>query len=314
MPPVSCLILPFYNRFEQVSVCLSRLLEQAEDSLMILLVDDGSEVPADSDPGIRAALSDRRVTLLRHEQNRGIAVARNTALRWCRSKGVELVIMIDSDCEPSPDFISEHLRLHREHPDAACIGGGVHGRGKSLWAKLDKVMTWVHSMPYGEPHEVEHPYHLPTTNFSVKSSALPDREEIFNVRLATGEDALLVRELRHSGKRILFSPTPVILHNDRETLGDVVRHHYAWGAHQYFVQMGGDCSPRCFRLWYRIPFAFLFFFSLPFYALLGSFLNIRPWLRHKPSYVLFYPMMLGLWICKGVSVLEAAIRPARVLR
>jgi len=309
-----CVILPFYNRLELAGRCLAALLAGAPAATRVLVIDDGSEPPAAGDARLRRLAADPRVTLLRQPHNRGVAAARNTALRWCRRAGIELVLMIDSDCEPSPDFVQTHLQLHAAHPDAACIGAAVRGTGRGLWAELDKIMTFVHALPYGPLREVKAPYHLGTTNFSAKLDRLPARDQDFDERLCTGEDALLIRELRRGGARILFSPAPVIEHRDRETLGGVLWHHYQYGQHQYFVQFGGDFAPRCLSRPYRAAFALGFLPLLPLFALAGSALNLAPWLLHRPAYALAYPLMYLLWLAKGVAILQSAISPASVLR
>jgi hypothetical protein len=53
---------------------------------------------------------------------------------------------------------------------------------------------------------------------------------------------------------------------------------------------------------------------LPLFALAGSLVNLRPWLREHPAYALFYPFMYLLWLGKGVGVLESALAPSRTLR
>ena len=310
--PAHAVIVPFLDRLPMVARCVAGLLACARAETRILLVDDGSTPPAESDPALRAVLADPRVTLLRHAQNRGVAAARNTALAWCRAEGVTLVLMLDSDCEPGADFIEGHLRLHRERPDVAVFGCAVEGTGESFWAQLDRVMTYVHAI--GPAHEVRHPYHLGTTNFSVKLDRLPVREQVFDPRLNTGEDALLIRELRRNGASIRFSPTPRVIHHDRETWRGVLWHHYQYGQHQYFVQLGDDMAPRCFRLAYRTVFVVAFLPLLPLFALAGSALNLAPWLRAHPSYVAWYPLMYALWAAKGVAVLESAVAPERTLR
>lgn len=307
-----CILLPFYNRLPMVARCLTLLLEQALDTSFLVLVDDGSVPPADSDPALRRLMADDRVVLLRHSENRGVSAARNTALEWCRQQRMEIVIMIDSDCEPSPDFIKEHLRMHAEDPAATCIGAAVEGVGEGFWARVDRVMTWHHLA--GRAREVRHPYHLGTTNFSVKFERLPVRRAVFDERLNTGEDALLIRELRRNGHRILFAPTPRIVHRDRETFCGVLWHHYQYGHHQYFIQLGGDLSPRCFNPAYRAAFVLAFLPVLPFFALAGTALNLLPWLRERPSYALYYPLMYLLWLSKGVAVLESSVAPWRTLR
>lgn len=310
--PAHGVIVPFLDRLAMVARCVGGLLACARPDTRIVLVDDGSAPPAESDPAIRALLADPRVTLLRHPENRGVAAARNTALAWCRAHELAVVLMLDSDCEPSPDFIEAHLRLHVEHPEAACFGAAVEGTGHGFWARLDRVMTWVHVV--GPAREVRHPYHLGTTNFSVKVDRLPARATVFDERLNTGEDALLIRELRRQGQSVRFSPRPRIVHHDRETFRGLLWHHYQYGQHQYFVQLGGDLSPRCFRLPYRIAFVLAFLPLLPLFALAGSVLNLAPWLRAHPAYVAWYPLMYALWLAKGVAVLESAVAPARTLR
>jgi glycosyltransferase involved in cell wall biosynthesis len=296
--------VPFYNRPGLVESCLLRLLAQALPTTRILLVDDGSDQPFEA-----GALNDARVHVLRHPRNRGIGAARNTIIDWCRTHGIELVIMLDSDCQSDDDFVREHLRLHAEHPDATCIGGGIVGVGAGFWAKMDRLMSWVHSVPKGGVREVKAPYLLPGTNISFKISRLPERKEVFNDRLVTGEDALLIRQLRDDGGIVLFSPTPVIGHLDRDTFRSVVRHSYAWGGHIYLIQFGRNFSPQCLRLSYRIPFLLLFVLTSPGFALLGSLLTLLPWLEEKRSHIFCYPVLFMLWMVKALAVIRVAISP-----
>jgi GT2 family glycosyltransferase len=310
--PAHGVIVPFLDRLPMVGRCVRGLLACARPDTRIVLVDDGSAPAAETDPGVRAVLADPRVTLLRHPTNRGVAAARNTALAWCRAEGLAVVLMLDSDCVPSADFIEAHRRLLAVQPQAACFGAAVEGVGNGFWARLDRVMTWVHMIR--PPGEVRHPYHLGTTNFSLKLDRLPARAAVFDERLNTGEDALLIRELRRRGESVRFARTPLIVHHDRETFRGLLWHHYQYGQHQYFVQLGGDMSPRCFHPAYRLAFVLAFLPLLPLYALAGSVLNLAPWLLRHPGYLAWYPLMYLLWTAKGVAVLESAVAPWRTLR
>ena len=293
--------------------CVDALLPQLGPDGRLVLVNDGGDA-ATVERELGELLSEERLILEHHTSNRGVSAARNTGIAAARSLRSRLILMIDSDCVPGNDFVSTHLRLHREHEDVACFGGAVIGSGEGLWARLDGVMSWVHSVPGREMHEVVHPYHLPTTNFSVKTNMLPEGHEVFDERLNTGEDALLIRWFRQRNRVVMFSPQPAILHRDRESLGKVIRHHYAWGHHQYFIQLNRDLAPRCFNPLFRTLFLVLFVPLMPLYALAGSVLNIKPWLTLKPVYALFLPFAYLLWFAKGVAVVEAAIRPRHCLR
>lgn len=314
--PSHCVIVPFLNRMDQVARCVNALLNQLKPNSLVLLVDDGSTPDAVYSVSMQPILCHPQVYLIHHRDNYGVSAARNSGLHWCRHNNVDIVIMMDSDCLPTSKVIDEHLRLHQEHPEATCIGGSIEGRGKGLWAKLDGLTSWVHATPHirGESfRKVNHPYHLATTNFSAKLKQLPQRDFVFDERLATGEDCLLVRELRRERKGVYYSVSPKIFHFDRETFLAVMKHHYRWGHHQYFIQLGGDISARCFNPLYRLVFFLVFLPLMPLFALLGSVLNSKPLLFNRPQALVFYPLILLLWLAKGVAVLEACLRPLECL-
>jgi len=323
-PPTHCVMIPFLNRLDQVASCLNTLLLQARTDTIFLLIDDGSIPHACDSAVLQPLLSLPHVHLIQHANNQGVAAARNSGLHWCRKNNINIVIMMDSDCVPSNNVIDEHLRLHGEHAEAACIGARIVGSGmmagkNNFWEKLDGITSWVHASPHQKKdcHEfrrVEHPYHLPTTNFSVKSSALPRRDFIFDERLKTGEDCLLVREWRRHQQAAYFSSTPTVYHQDRKTMRDVFAHHYEWGHHQYFIQLGGDISPRCFNPAYRILFVCVFLPLSPLFALTGALLNCKPLLLGNTRNLIFFPLIYLLWFGKAIAVLEAAIKPQACLR
>ncbi|NQX87156.1 MAG: glycosyltransferase [Halioglobus sp.] len=311
--PSHCVIIPFLNRLQQVGRCVNALLAQLTPTTILLLIDDGSSPACESSPYLQAILRHHQVRLIKHPTNYGVSAARNSGLHWCRQREFDIVIMIDSDCLPDANVIDEHLRLHRDHPEAACIGAAIVGQGRSLWARIDGIASWVHAMPDGDFHYVAHPYHLATTNFSAKLPAIPARDFVFEERLATGEDCLLIREIRRKKQAVYFSPKPSIVHFDREDFWSVCRHHYRWGHHQYFIQLGGDLSERCFNPLYRAVFFLCFFLLAPVFAMTGSALNLKPWLKTRPGYLLYYPFILFLWCAKSIAVLEASLRPRSVL-
>jgi len=139
--PSHAVIIPFYGHLEEVAKCLFELRAQSLPNTKIVLVDDGAPTSAMDSPQMKPFIMDERIEFLRHTENRGVAAARNTAIRWCRQHQIEILIMIDSDCLPGVNFISDHLKLHREFPQAACIGGGIIGVGNNFWAKLNNIMS-----------------------------------------------------------------------------------------------------------------------------------------------------------------------------
>jgi len=302
-------LIPFKDGDEVLEICIDSLLPQLTDGVEVVLVDDGSRIKAAEKPLLQRFLGDSRVHLLSHDVNRGPAEARNTGLAWCKEAGAEIVILLDSDCLAKPGFVEAHIRLHGENPGQACIGGAIQGQGEGVWAHLDALMSWFSSVPGTPARIVNEPYHLPTTNMSLKMNSLPAPGQTFNPRLKTGEDVAFIKDLRRRGETILFSPEPEIIHRDRRSAAGFFRHQHRWGLHTYVVRFGEQSlSP-----WRRGLFVLGFIPGLPVYVVLTTLLNIVPWLRRSPGYLVYIPVLLLLYGIKGTAVLLGAINPALAL-
>lgn len=304
-PSKCCVIVPYKDNIAIAEACLRSLAGILPEGARIVAVDDGS---TDSQEGILSLTGDARIHRIVHKQARGPASARNAAFKWCRREGIEIVILLDSDCLAPDDFISTHLRLMDENPDAVCIGGAIQGTGKGPWAWLDRVASWFTSIPGSSAREVGSVYHIPTTNMSIRFSALSGDEACFDEKLKTGEDVKFVRLLREKGKRILFSPIPVIQHRDREDFRGMMRHQYRWGLHTYAMRHGLEGSALN-----RLCIAAMFVPLIPVYGIAGSVVNILPWLTVSWFYVLSFPLLFLLYVFKGFGVVEGILWPQRAL-
>lgn len=304
-----CVAIPFFGRFHMLKANLGALLDGLPERTHVVVVDDGSWPSADEDAELKPLFDDPRVTLLRHPENRGPGAARNTALAWCRDAGVELIILLDSDCRVEPGFVAGHIALHHEHPDAACIGGAIQGEGRGLAARLDGIMSWFTSIPKTPTHEVTEPLHLPTTNMSLKLDRLPAKADVFDPNLRTGEDVALIKSLRRQGQKILFTPEPMIYHSDRENIKAFLNHQMRWAIHTYAVRFGYARPRRLLRVFLFASFLL----ALPLFALYASWLNIQPWLSTDKRYVAYWPAVLLVFVLKGIGVLVGIVDPGRAL-
>ena len=253
--------------------------------------------------------------LIRHPVNRGVSAARNTGISWCLEQDYEIVIMTDSDCLVPDDFVQTHLDLHRENPDVPVIGGSINGVGATFWARLDRMMTWFHCIPGSPEGIMQSPYTAPTANISVKIRVLPFDGVFFDGYMRTGEDTAFSRKVRAAGFSVLFSPRVEITHRDREGFAEFVRHQYEFGSHHYvIVHRDFGLERFCFNPFYRLLFAPAFVVALPFYAALGCWLNMVPWIKRAPMHAVYWPFLQVVWLVKGVAMLESAIFPKRTLR
>src|SRR5688500_5829413 len=117
MPAVS-IIMPAYNVDPYVGVAVRSALAQTFTDFELIVVDDGSR---DETAAIVKALGreDSRVRLVQ-QANRGLAGARNTALR--ASRGV-LFALLDSDDAWEPQFLEEQLAILAARPDIDIVTG-----------------------------------------------------------------------------------------------------------------------------------------------------------------------------------------------
>ena len=110
-------LVAVYNAAPYLRACLDSVLHQSVDELQILCVDDAS---TDDSLSILSeyAARDRRVEVIRLDQNQGQAAARNVALS--RAKG-EWILMVDADDLLGEDALEELARTMKRFPSADCI-------------------------------------------------------------------------------------------------------------------------------------------------------------------------------------------------
>lgn len=116
--PEISIIVPVYNMERYLEECLESIKKQTFTNWECILVDDGS---SDNSPAIceQYAESDSRFKAI-HQQNRGLSVARNTALRTVSS---EYIGFVDADDWIEPEMFELLYKLVTEHDaDIAQVG------------------------------------------------------------------------------------------------------------------------------------------------------------------------------------------------
>ena len=109
------IIVPVYNRPEEVADLIKSLRAQTDNGFEIILVEDGSTVPSLPDNYDAGSL---RLKYYK-KSNEGRSIARNYGLE--RAEG-DYFIFVDSDCILPSDYIS-NLRKSLESDPADCFGG-----------------------------------------------------------------------------------------------------------------------------------------------------------------------------------------------
>ena len=116
MKPYFSIIVPVYNRIDEVSDLLESLTHQSNNDFEIVLVEDGSTEPCKA---VADQYADRLNLQYYHKSNEGRSIARNYGI--VRANG-DYFVFVDSDCVLPPDYIEQlHFSLRNDYSD--CFGG-----------------------------------------------------------------------------------------------------------------------------------------------------------------------------------------------
>lgn len=114
--PLVSVLIPTYNRAHFVGDAIRSALNQTLGNIEVVIADDGS---TDATDALLASISDPRMRLIRHDKNRGIPAARNSALAEARGK---YVAWLDSDDVARPNRLAEQVAFLEAHPAIAMVG------------------------------------------------------------------------------------------------------------------------------------------------------------------------------------------------
>jgi teichuronic acid biosynthesis glycosyltransferase TuaG len=115
-PPLVSVVMPVWNTAGHVGEAIASVRAQSFGAWELIVVDDASD---DGSAGVvaAAAAGDGRIRLLRHDENRGAAAARNTALGSARGR---FIAFLDSDDLWKPEKLVTQL-AHVERTGAAIV-------------------------------------------------------------------------------------------------------------------------------------------------------------------------------------------------
>ena len=108
MQPLVSVIVPAYNHAAFVGEAIGSVLSQSLDNFEIIAIDDASQ---DDTAEVLAAIDDPRLTLRRHEENRGAAQTLNEGIALARG---EYLAILNSDDRYQPTRLAECLDTLRQ--------------------------------------------------------------------------------------------------------------------------------------------------------------------------------------------------------
>lgn len=128
-PVLVSIVIPARNEAQDIARTLEACLAIDYEPKEVLVVDDST----DETPDIVASFADRGVRLIRREKNsNGCCGARNLGMREARG---EIVVLLNADDLPRPDFLRRLLPHYRNGADYVIVKSTVLNTG-NLWGRL----------------------------------------------------------------------------------------------------------------------------------------------------------------------------------
>jgi glycosyltransferase involved in cell wall biosynthesis len=276
--------IPCYNAEKSVGDTLRSLLDQSRQPDEILVIDDGS-----TDKTVEI-VSKYPVRLLRHDRNRGLAAARNTAFI---NASYELVGAVDADVYPSRDWL-EQLLLHFDESHVAGTGGRLIENFRQTPPDAWRSIQLCQDL--GEQRIIiEGTSHKCIGGFGTifRKSAV---QEIggYNERYRTNyEDVDLCKRLVRAGHKLIFEPKAVAYHLRRDTVGSVIRTAWQWDFYLHYLKGGYN------NIWLKILFNF-------------RFARVLVWNHIRSGHFSLLPIDLRLAFQHSVMDLRYYFSPARL--
>lgn len=124
------IVVPCFNRGAFLVDCLHSLLKQTYPLWRCIAVDDCSN--NEDLTSIVSSFKDSRITIIRHEKNRGVGAARNTGFR---AAVTDLVLPVDFDDKLHPRFLEVTTNIMKANPELDCVYTDfqLFGNSDEIW-------------------------------------------------------------------------------------------------------------------------------------------------------------------------------------
>jgi glycosyltransferase involved in cell wall biosynthesis len=247
--PFFSIIVPTYNRSEQLPACLESLsqLDYSRQRFEVIVVDDGSEIPPNE---VCAAFSDRLDIEVLTQPHRGPAAARNTGS--LRAKG-EFLVFTDDDCRPNADWLRQLEVRCLAVPDHIIGGRTLNLLQDNSFSQMSQLIVDIVYDHYNRG--VSGPCFFASNNLAVPTASF-HRLGGFDARFTTAEDRELCDRWLQRGYRMTYAPEAVVYHAHLLTLGAFWQQHFNYGRgafrfHQVRAERGSGPFRPEFRFYLR---------------------------------------------------------------
>ena len=209
MKPKVSVIVPVYNAERTLTACLDSLSSLSKDSPSheIMIVDNGSQ-----DSSMEIIQRYPQVHFIKEHEVRGPSAARN---KGARAATGEILAFTDSDCIVSEKWLIQASSMLEQ--DGVCgVGGKIEGAPAKNY-----IQKWMNHRKILDQEAALANSFMP---FAQTANAFFYRKDFLDVEgfdpaIPLGEDCdLCWRVLKKTGKKFVYAPESLVLHDHRCTL------------------------------------------------------------------------------------------------
>jgi len=218
--PRISLVIPTFNRADQLVACLQSLSRDFPADGEVIIVSDGGD--RDQFPELHQFQDVLNLTVM-HVEHRGPSHARNQGLERVRAP---IVLFLDDDCLVQPGWLERLAASVSLAPPIAAAGKTLNGLPESVCASTEQLILDISEL--NQHLRNEEPLYYPSNNIAFPVAQLRQLGG-FDTNFRTSEDRELCRRWSRAGYRMVKATDAVIKHAPRSNLTRFWRKYVAYG-------------------------------------------------------------------------------------
>lgn len=299
------LIVPVYNRPDEVADLLASLTAQSDMGFEVVIVEDGSTIPClDYETTPSGDLKAKGYPTLRlqyfQKPNEGRSIARNYGMQHARG---DFFVFVDSDCILPPDYFANLRKSLAENP-VDCFGGpdAAHESFTDMQKAINYSMTAFLTTGGIRGGKVSMEKFTPRTfNMGYSRKVW---EKVGGFREMFSEDIDMSTRIRLAGFSITLYPEVRVFHKRRVNLRKFWKQVHVFGMSRITLEL---LYPGSMKLVHWLPAVFTVGALL---LLIGSIW--RPWLLIPLAVYIVALWIGGLIATRNLKIATQAIAAAMV--
>lgn len=213
------LYISCFNAENYIGDVLKGVFKQSLLPDKVIVIDDSS-----TDKTAETA-SSFPVKIIKHKKNKGLAAARNTAIK---NIDADFIASLDADCVPEPDWL-EKLMKRLDSPEVVGTGGRLLEMHSST---VFDFWRSVHMKQYWEEEKTAPPF-LFGSNTLFRRQALV-KVGLYNEGFKNNyEDVDICNRLKKRGYTLTYEPKAIVHHLKRDNIYSILNNYWSWNSAYY---------------------------------------------------------------------------------